>query len=481
MRIHSSDPLPPRPLTGKDKGVAKMNWNSTTLRTDFQQGGLTFPFWQGDLLIGTGRHIGLCTLWTPRSKYSAQLDRVAVIGNLYSRFGIGILIRNVLAVPEIACVVVTGVDSPEVRQRQADALLHGDFEPQELFLEAEHVSEFYRRTTLVDARYLSVRQQAELGSLLDSIPAHTGDPLEPLLVPLPEVHCEAYPTARSGHLIRAQTIEEAHWRLLYEIRTFGELTPPDSEGHRRQELWQLTVCLSGPLDPAAVPFYTAEEILRYGEALWNGDEPEDVTYRYGHTLRYRYGDQVRAIIEAFQRKPETFRTVLSLWEPLASLERDDEPCLILIHPRIRNGILDMYAYIRTNEMFRGWPQNAAGLRYWQGRLARELDVAVGDLTLTSGSAHLYDHSWSQVDAYLQQHKVRPGRRDPKGDWRLACREGQYVAEHYQDGRLLQMITAPSARALRQKLAPFVSEVSHALYLGRELARLEESHPLASKR
>ena len=127
--------------------MAKTNWNSTTLGADFQQGGLTFPFWQGDLLIGTGRHIGLCTLWTPRSKYCAQLDRVAVIGNLYSRFGIGVLIRNVLAVPQIAFVVVTGVDSPEVRQRQADALLHGDFEPEELFLKAEHVSEFYRRTT----------------------------------------------------------------------------------------------------------------------------------------------------------------------------------------------------------------------------------------------------------------------------------------------------------------------------------------------
>jgi thymidylate synthase len=429
------------------------------------------PFYPRDLIPGHGYGVGLCTLWTPKSKYLAQQAHVEIIGNLYSRFGIGILIRNVLATPSIQTLVVTGVDNPEPRQRQAEALLQGGFDPAELFLEPWHIDEFYRRVTLHDARAISVKQQAELADFIQSLPQPAVDWHAPLVIPLPEVTQTVYPTARSGHLFRTSSIKDAHYAILNEIRRFGETTQPDNEGHRRQELWQVTVCLPPECTLDAVPLYEIDEIRRYGESLWRGDEPEELTYRYGHTLRHRYGDQVQVAIDTFRKKPETFRTVLTLWEPLHSMQRDDEPCLTTVHPRIRNGILDMYAYIRTNEMFRAWPKNAAGLRYFQEHLADELDVTLGELTITSGSAHIYDYDWSTVDSYLRTTKAPGLVFDPKGDWRFTREGDRFIAEHYLNGQLLQNFREPSIERLEKRILPFIYDVSHALYIGRELGKL----------
>jgi hypothetical protein len=83
-----------------------------------------FPFFEGDLLVGQGEGIGLCTLWTPKDKYKVHLPHVQVIGNLYSRFGIGILIRNVLATPAIQQIVITGTDNPEPRRKQGSRFMN---------------------------------------------------------------------------------------------------------------------------------------------------------------------------------------------------------------------------------------------------------------------------------------------------------------------------------------------------------------------
>src|SRR5574341_534884 len=422
-----------------------------------------------DVVVGTGhRHVALCTLWTSRDIYAGQLPHIGILGNLYFRLGIGVMIRNVLATPEITHIIVTGKDNPQPKQHNGDALLKGEFDPSaEPRLTADLVAEFYRRVTLIDARHISLRDQESLTRLIEETAAQTASGevkwtpvIEPLAVPLPE----RFPTSRSGHLIRAESIAEGHIRLLREIRTFGEITQPDDRGRRRQELWQLTVCLTGPLDVEKVPNYSAEEVIRYCDAMWNGDEPEGLTYRYGHTIRRRYGDQLQAVIDAFAKKPETFRTVISLWEPLKSMERDDEPCLITVHPRVRNGVLDMFAYIRTNEMHRGWPQNAAGLRSWQERLAKTLNVEVGELTITSGSAHIYDYEFQAVDTYLSQNRLILRDEDPKGDWILE-RDGElFVAKHLYQGTIIQVLDAKSAEGLERKLVPYVSDISHAMYL-----------------
>lgn len=432
------------------------------------------PFFAYDVDYGYAAHIGLCTLWTPRKEYLPLRDAYGVCGNLYSRYGIGVLIRNVLACPAIQHIVVTGHENTEAAQQQGEALLHGTLTAADVFLEDEHIETFYARVMLHDARTIRVRN-------LDALRLRLADlhPLPPqyqaIHIPLPEPQQETYPTHRSGHLIRASSIADAHVRLLREIRMFGERTQPDSEGHERQELWQLQVCLASETTWQSIPpaLYTVDEARRYGEALWNGDEPDSTTYRYGHTMRFRFGDQVDAVLRAFHRKPETYRTVISLWDPYHAIYLDDQPCLVMVHPRLRNGLLDMFAYLRTNEMFRGWPMNAAGLRHFQQRMAEELGVGMGELVTQSGSAHLYHYDLAAVDAYLEQAPRQVGiTLDAKGDWRIFRQKGTLVAEHYQNGRLLQVLRAETTTQLERYITPFLSDIGHAIHIGRMLASYE---------
>ena len=56
------------------------------------------------------------TLWTPREKFvemcidNEGLSKIAIIGNLYSVFGIGVLIRNYLSNPKLRSLVITGTE-----------------------------------------------------------------------------------------------------------------------------------------------------------------------------------------------------------------------------------------------------------------------------------------------------------------------------------------------------------------------------------
>lgn len=365
-------------------------------------------FYTGSILHGSGIDVGLCTLWTPRHKYTKQLPFVRVIGNLYSHYGIGIIIRNVLAEPSISQIVVTGVDCPESSRRQAENFLTGNVKLDELFLESNHVQEFYRRVTLYDVRHISVRDQAKLTDFLRSI--STGKPVSNLpafVIPIPKVSSETYPTNRAGHLIRANSIEEAHFRVLHAVRTFGMFQKIGPSGYYHQELWQLTVCLASSSSWSNIPLYTNEEIERYGEGLWIGNEPQDVSYDYGHIMRHRYGDQIEAVLNKWKDRRNSLHTVISLWSG-DSFEMWAAPCLITIHLRIRDDdILDMYVYFRANEMYKAWPKNIAGLRYLQTRFVEVLNVSLGELTMTSGSAHLFEHDLLHVDSYLKRKPKYP--------------------------------------------------------------------------
>lgn len=431
-----------------------------------------FPYFEGDLLIGIGHNspVGLCTGWTPKTAYSHMLLDVCAIGSLYSHQGIGRLIRNLLAVPSCEHVVIVGADLTgtldTLASRKIDATKAG--------IEAEYIQQFYEYYKIHDWRNMN---KEELVNEVRKLKLSKHRP-EPLLLPLPEIQPPSvFPAARSGHIIRADSIRDGHRKLIEKLWRFGYDLPPDKEGHTRRQLWQLLVVLGDATKIEHVPNTTLEAVQVYCEKIWTGQEPETdsqgnkVTYRYGHTMRARYGDQIAQAIEIFKRSPVSFRPVISLWEPYQSMVRDDEPCLILVHPFINGDKLEMFAYIRTNEMFYAWPTNAAGLRYVQERMAEELCIAVGELSIMSGSAHIYDHTFAAVEEYVNRPRPHRIEFDPQGDWRLWRDSEGYHAEHYSGGVLLQSFCDYNLEVLARKIEPFISVPSHGIHIGREIERL----------
>ena len=73
-------------------------------------------FSEKELIIGNlEADIAVCTLWSPRETFARKnldglMNKIAVVGNLYSVFGIGIIIRNCLANPNIRKIIVSGTE-----------------------------------------------------------------------------------------------------------------------------------------------------------------------------------------------------------------------------------------------------------------------------------------------------------------------------------------------------------------------------------
>lgn len=457
---------------------------------------MEWPFSQKEVITGNrDAGIGVCTLWSPRDKFTKKylsefMDRIAVVGNLYSVFGIGILIRNFLANPHLRYLIVSGTEMGKARAA-LESLGKDSSLLQKLFLEEWHIERFLKQVKIDYVEHHAIREFFEdyKYETHKKFSENLSVQFDSIIVPLPKPSAEVFPTAKSGHLIRVATIAEGYEALLREIRLFGHITGEDSEGHRRQELWQLTMVITNQ-DPVGFisiphPEYDEEKIKKYCEDFWNGSEPEDLAYRYGHIMRFVFGDQVEACVEAFKKKAETFRPMICLWDPRVeggSINSEDPPCVIMMQPRIVGDLLHVKGYIRTNDMFGGWPLNAIAIRYIQHRLCERLredlkrpGLKLGEMEITSGSAHIYERDWFSIDSFLKEKegtnkKFHP---DPKGNFEIKTESDQIIVRHFSPGgELLQEFQGQSALELSRKVSPFISQTGNALYIGRELSKVE---------
>lgn len=449
-------------------------------------------FSKKELVIGDlSSKIGVSTLWSPREWFAekyigSKMNKVAVVGNLYSVFGIGILIRNFLANPKLRYLIVSGTEFGKAKEvLETLQILGSDSDlSKKLFLEEEHVSRFLAQTKIIFVEPKEVKSFIEKESL---DPEFELCHFEPLIVPLPKPSTDIFPASDSSHLIRARTIAEGYTLLLKEIRTFGHITNKDSEGHFRQELWRLEMNITeqDPLafDSVPHPEYDAAKIQKYCEDFWNGTEPKDLAYRYGHIIRVKWGDQVEAAIAAFKEKRETFRTVISLWDPdiqSGSVIAEDPPCIITMHPKLISKRLVLGGYIRTNDMYGGWPLNVMAFRYFQHRFLDRLkkvlgesDLELGSLAVQSGSAHIYERDWIGVANTIKESPQYKFYSDPKGNFEIKVENDQIIVRHFSPGgELLQELKGAKALELSKKLAPFISQIQNALYVGRELMKAE---------
>lgn len=109
-------------------------------------------------------------------------------------------------------------------------------------------------------------------------------------------------------------------------------------------------------------------------------------------------------------------------------------------------------------------------------MAAALGAEAGELAILSHSAHIYAHDWERADELLAHHyRAADPRllRDQRGSFVIALEPPEIVVRHYTPaGEHLQSFRGRGARELGAQLAPFVGEMSHALYLGQELQKAE---------
>ena len=455
--------------------------------------------------IGTGGPV-IVTGWTVAKTVAKRLqpEDYAALGQLYSPArGINVLIRNLLANPQIRDVVVLSATKEDrnaqgcerVRDLWRNGIERSDEDGTELWqIRSEGGPPGFIDIEVPIGWINRLRQQVRLhwcesvDELVATVATLPREPEpwhpEPLIFRMEEHIPRVFPGPRYGHRIEGKTIAETWVRIIHCIKTTGTIRPTGYGGN-----WQELIDLVAVVTAEPEQFYFPEpNYLPVSSSFIQGylpqvcdDAPyqEGVKYTYGQRLRSWFGhDQVQQVIDKLNGEIDAASAVMNLWDPLDH-EKGGSPCLNHIWVRVVDGELSLTATFRSNDMFSAWPANAMGLRALQRHIFERVEGArkLGPLITVSQSAHIYDDCWDNADSLIKNHHFGGTNEmaydDPAGDFLVTMETDRVrVTQTFPSGTECQSWEGRNATRLMRQIALAVPhlQTGHALYLGGEIDR-----------
>ena len=132
------------------------------------------------------------------------------------------------------------------------------------------------------------------------------------------------------------------------------------------------------------------EIQKYTKA-WDRMSEDGITVNsnYGHKIHKFYGfDQWEFIRDMLQKDPNSRQAVIHIKDP--GIHPKDTPCTVCLQFFIRDNKLHLTTYMRSNDVWMGFPYDVFTFTCFQIRMAMELGVDIGEYTHIAGSLHLYE-------------------------------------------------------------------------------------------
>ncbi|MBD3303816.1 DUF4346 domain-containing protein [Candidatus Woesearchaeota archaeon] len=465
------------------------------------------------LVVGDiNSNVGITTLWTfPDMVYDTlEKEKYAVIGNYYDRQnGVSPLLRNCLANPNLRYIFILGSDKSGSKEVLLNFFEKGIDENSKIIdtevtiekeIPAEELNKLREHVKVFDVTNEVTNDMLNDSARITAILKQKIAELEPLApydkpktFPKPKLKVNTWPSELIALTARGKTVGEVWLEMINKISKFGPVTKMKTkDSFHVKELINFVAVVEeeDPDNPKMYPFFrfNEEEIKPYYDEICTAKIPEGTVYTYGSRLRAWVGkdnekiDQIQDLIDYL--KQDIYRTsgLASTWivdfELLRRLKNKDKnsPCVVLVHAMYQEGKLHLTAFIRSNDMFRGWPLNAFGLRKLQQIIAQGLGVEMGKLVTISGSAHIYEDCWEDAkkisEKYLKQTRCQ---YDQRGYYIIEVKDGEIFVDHHSpDSKRLGQFHGKTALELTDTLALHhaASDPYHYMYLGRELQKAE---------
>ena len=197
----------------------------------------------------------------------------------------------------------------------------------------------------------------------------------------------------------------------------ARLSRSETKGTPFSALGEFCWYLSGRSDFDSIDYYVKGAYDREQDV-----EPDGVTISgaYGPRLIGLGGKgQLEHVVEMLTRKATTRQAVLQLFDAddLTSGQRD-VPCTCTIQLLNREGRLEMVTYMRSNDVYKGFPHDVFCFTLLQEWVARRLGVEPGTYKHAVGSLHLYDENAERAQRYLDEgfhSTLSPMPPMPNGD------------------------------------------------------------------
>lgn len=147
-------------------------------------------------------------------------------------------------------------------------------------------------------------------------------------------------------------------------------------------------------------------------SIWDAwaDEAGNLGPVYGHQWRHWTGqsssgeareiDQLAQVVEEIRTNPDSRRLLVNAWNVSDVQDMALPPCHLLFQFWVGNGELSCSMYQRSCDVFLGLPFNIASYALLTHMIAAVTDLAVGDLIVSLGDAHVYSNHMEQVNRQL---------------------------------------------------------------------------------
>jgi thymidylate synthase len=126
------------------------------------------------------------------------------------------------------------------------------------------------------------------------------------------------------------------------------------------------------------------------------DDGETVNSAYGYRIFGKFGfNQFQFVYDELDKNPNSRRAVIHIKDPVNYQEHPskDVPCTVCLQYLIRDRKLHATTYMRSNDIWMGFPYDVFSFTCFQILLAMELGVEVGTYTHIAGSLHLYKRDY----------------------------------------------------------------------------------------
>lgn len=140
-----------------------------------------------------------------------------------------------------------------------------------------------------------------------------------------------------------------------------------------------------------------EEIQKY-TSNWDrmSDDGVFVNSNYGWCIKNKFGfDQWRFVKGLLEKDPNTRQAVIHIKDADREPSKDVN-CTVCLQFLLRDRKLYLTTYMRSNDLWMGFPYDVFQFMNMQVLMSMELGVKLGSYTHIAGSLHLYERDYQKV-------------------------------------------------------------------------------------